>query len=69
MNKSLEIMRKAGLKRAVAFTDEDIEKAKKSVEAAFGECEARSEATAKALYESYQLGLRGIKIGDEELYQ
>ena len=69
MNKSLKIMRKAGLKRAVAFTDEDIEKAKKSVDAVWNECVARNEATAKELHDSYQLGLRGIKIGDEELYQ
>ena len=69
MNKSLTVIRTAGLIRGRAFSTQAKEEADALVSKSWDYCEAQDEATARELHESYQLGLRGIRIGQEGLYQ
>jgi hypothetical protein len=64
-NKSIIAMRKAGLVKATAFTEEQQQIANDYVIRAFLLCESRKESTFFELDQSYLLGLKGIRIGQE----
>jgi hypothetical protein len=75
-NKSLVAMRKAGLVVATSITPEHQAMADRHYQAmadrhyalAKAYCNRRAEATAAQLEASYDLGLRGIRIGQEDLF-
>ena len=68
-NKSLVAMRKAGLWEATAFAQEQKTSADKYLRDACRYAEARAEASTYQLLRSYQLGLRGIRIGQEAHFE
>ena len=67
-NKSLVAMRKAGLVAATSLTPEHQAIADRHYALAEAYCNRRAEATAAQLEASYDLGLRGIRIGQEGLF-
>lgn len=68
MNKSLVAMRKAGLVKGTAFNIEHKRMADDYVMRAWEYSVDRDEATHVELHQSYLLGLRGIRIGQEALH-
>ena len=69
MNKSLVAMRKAGLVKGTAFNIEHKRMADNYVMKAWDYSAARDEATHFELHQSYLLGLKGVRISREALYQ
>ena len=67
-NKSLVAMRKAGLVVATSLTPEHQAIADRHYALVEAYCNRRAEATAAQLEASYDLGLRGIRIGQEGLF-
>ena len=68
MNKSLVAMNKAGLVKATAHTPDQQRIANDYVMHASRFCHLREEATFQACHESYLMGLKGIRIGQEAEY-
>jgi len=67
-NKSIIAMRKAGLVKATAFTEEQKQIAERYLDMAEGYCDNRQEASSAMLTRSRDLGLKGIRIGQEASY-
>jgi len=67
-NKSLIAMRKAGLVVATSYLPEQKANADRYYNLVDAYCKRRAEATDGQLEASYDLGLRGIKIGQEDLF-
>jgi|VirMetMinimDraft_7_1064189.scaffolds.fasta_scaffold34623_3 hypothetical protein len=67
-NKSLIAMRKAGLVVATSYLPEQKANADRYYNLVDAYCKRRAEATDDQLEASYDLGLRGIKIGQEDLF-
>tara|TARA_R110002072_G_scaffold302984_1_gene490697 strand:- start:1437 stop:1661 length:225 start_codon:yes stop_codon:yes gene_type:complete len=67
-NKSLIAMRKAGLVKATAITKPQKIIAKRYLHVTLIYCKSRAEESLKGLKASYELGKRGIRIGQEDLF-